>query len=174
MRQPIALRDLTLRPLPLWRELLLTAGDHASGDFNAMTIGWGFLGAMWNLPVMQVVVRPSRYTYEFMERHRDFTVCAFGRQHSPALNLLGTLSGRDGDKIAQSGLTPIPSQIVSAPSYSEAELVFECRTIYWNDLEPAHFLIPEIHEKYPEGDFHRMYYGQILQVSGVPSYRAQP
>ena len=71
-----------------------------------MTISWGSLGVMWGRPFVQVVVRPQRYTFEFMERYQTFTLCAFPRQYHQALSLLGTKSGRDGDKIAEAGLTP--------------------------------------------------------------------
>ena len=81
--------------------LLLTGGDFARGKFNAMTISWGSLGIIWGRPFVQVVVRPTRYTHEFMERFDTFTVTAFPERHRRALNLLGSKSGRDGDKIAE-------------------------------------------------------------------------
>lgn len=51
---------------------LLTAGDEK--HLNTMTIGWGQLGTLWNLPVCTVYVRPERYTYEFMEAQDTFSV----------------------------------------------------------------------------------------------------
>lgn len=90
----------------------------------------------------------------------------------PALNLLGSRSGRDGDKIAASGLHPIASKLVSAPSFEEAELVVECRKIYWQDIDPRHFLDPSVEEHYPKSDYHRLYFGEILAVQGVDAYRA--
>ena len=92
------------------------------------------------MPFAQVVVRPIRYAYEFMERYDTFTLCAFQKKYRLALGLPGARSGRDGDKIAEAGLTPIASTKVAAPSYAEAELVLECRKIYWNDMENRHFL----------------------------------
>jgi hypothetical protein len=94
--------------------MLLMCGDYGIGHYNAMTVGWGSLGTMWGRPFVQVVVRPSRYTYEFMEQYDTFTLGAFPEEYRDAMLLLGTKSGRDGDKIGESGLTPIASVQVAA------------------------------------------------------------
>ena len=146
--------------------LLLTAGDFEQKSFNAMTVGWGSLGVMWKKPFAQVVVRPTRYTYEFMERFDSFTLCAFPEKYRRALNLLGTKSGRDGDKIAESGLHTVAATKVAAPAYEEAELIIECRKIYWDDFKPEHFLDYTIENNYPLKDYHRVYFGEILLVMG--------
>ena len=118
-REPIPVNDLSVRSHHLWAEqwMLLTAGDFAAGKFNTMTVAWGSLGTMWAKPFAQVVVRPSRYTRGFMEAYDSFTLSAFPEEQREALNLLGTRSGRDGDKIAASGLTP-----ESSTSWSSATL----------------------------------------------------
>jgi flavin reductase (DIM6/NTAB) family NADH-FMN oxidoreductase RutF len=171
-RKPIDVSDLLVRCHHLWAEqwLLLAAGHFAKGEFNAMTVGWGSLGTMWGRPFAQVVVRPSRYTHAFMERHESFTLCAFPQNRREALALLGSKSGRDGDKIAESGLTPAASSRVEAPCFVEAELVIECRKTYWQDMDSAHFLDPAIAENYPQKDYHRIYFGEILAVSGVAAF----
>jgi flavin reductase (DIM6/NTAB) family NADH-FMN oxidoreductase RutF len=132
-----------------------------------MTVSWGSLGVIWNKPFAQVVVRPQRYTFQFLEQYPTFTLCAFPRQFRKALSLLGSRSGRDGDKIAASGLTPIPAAVAAAPLYAEASLAIECRTLYWQDLDPAHFLDPAIQANYPHNDYHRAFFGEILAVSAA-------
>jgi flavin reductase (DIM6/NTAB) family NADH-FMN oxidoreductase RutF len=171
-RKPIAIEDFTISPYHFFEDrwLLLTGGDFASRQFNAMTISWGAVGVMWNRAYAQVVVRPVRYTFEFMERYDSFTVCAFPESYHAALSLLGTKSGRDGDKIAEAGLTPVSASCVAAPAYAEAELVIECKKVYWQDLDPQHFLKPEIARNYPRKDYHRMYFGEILAVLGTETY----
>jgi flavin reductase (DIM6/NTAB) family NADH-FMN oxidoreductase RutF len=172
-RQAIDPHALCLSSVSLWERqwLLLTAGDFAAGEYNTMTVAWGSLGCMWNRPFAQVVVRPTRYTYEFMERFDSFTLTAFPEPLRPALQLLGTRSGRDGDKIAKAGLTPIASTAVAAPGFAEAELILECRKLYWQDLEPAQFLHPGIEANYPERDYHRVYFGEILAAFGGEAHR---
>lgn len=171
-RKPISIEAFAVRPYTFFDKdwLLLTSGDFAAKKFNAMTISWGSLGVMWNRPFVQVVVRPVRYTYEFIEAYDTFTLSAFPRQHHAALSLLGSRSGRDGDKIAAAGLTPTAARLVAAPGYAEAQLVIECRKIYWQDFDPAHFLDARLDNNYPEKDYHRIYYGEILAVEGAAEY----
>jgi flavin reductase (DIM6/NTAB) family NADH-FMN oxidoreductase RutF len=172
-REAIPPAELRVDACRLWAEqwLLLTSGDFAAGDYNTMTVAWGSLGTMWWKPFAQVVVRPVRHTYGFLERHDTFTLCAFPERHRGALELLGSRSGRDGDKIAETGLTPIASLAVAAPGFAEAELILECRKIYHDDLDPARFLATDIDGHYPDRDYHRIYYGEILAASGDSRYR---
>lgn len=170
----IPFKNLIVPTHRLWNNqwLLLAAGDFAAGAYNAMTVGWGSLGTLWNKPCAQIFVRPSRHTFGFLEKYDTFTLSAFPADCHDALNLLGTKSGRDGDKILASGLTPQAAAVVKAPSFAQAELVIECKKIYWQDLDPAHFLDPQTEKNYPQKDYHRIYFGEILTVSGIDAYRA--
>ena len=174
IRKPIPLERFLVKPYHLWAKhwMVLTAGDFASGQFNSMAVGWGSFGAMWDRPFAQIVVRPVRYTYEFTERHDTFTLCAFPEEYRKAVALLGSKSGRDGDKISEAGLAPIASTQVAAPGFAEAELIIECRKIYIDDFDPTQFLDPQIEGFYPEKDYHRVYFGQILAVMAAASYGA--
>ena len=170
--KPIQIEKFIIQATHLWdiQWLLLTCGDFNTSHFNAMTVGWGSIGYIWRRPFVQVVVRPIRYTYEFMERYESFTLCAFPMKYHAALNLLGTKSGRDGNKIVESGLTPIPSQQIAAPGYAEAELIIECRKMYWDDVHPEHFLDDGIDAHYPHKDYHRIYFGEIQAVLGTKKF----
>lgn len=172
-RSAIDIKQFTTRAYSFFEDdwLLLTCGSFAKQDFNAMTISWGSLGVMWGRPFAQVVVRPIRYTYAFMERYDSFTLCAFPAVYHKTLSMLGTKSGRDGNKIAEAGLTPTAAQCIDAPGYAEASLIIECRKMYWQDMDPTHFLDPGIEKIYPTKDYHRIYFGEILSVEGMDAYR---
>ena len=167
--------DLALRPFQQWDKgwFALTAGNFAAGKFNAMTVSWGSLGIMWNRPFAQAVVRPTRFTHRFTEEYDNFTLCAFPEQYRKALNILGSKSGRDGDKIALAGLTAVASQIISSPAFAEAEFVFECRKIYCGTIDPAGFQDPAIDAYYSGGDYHQVYFGQVLRIFGDEKYFAK-
>ena len=149
---------------------LLNCGDFAKKDFNAMTISWGGLGTMWSMPVVLVAVRFSRYTFQFMERFDTFTLNAFPEKYRDLLNEFGSHSGKELDKLHSSDITAIASQQVKAPSFLEAELVIECKKIYWNDINPAHFLDDRIFGKYLNRDYHRFYIGEVVDIFGTPNY----
>ena len=70
---------------------LLTAG--IQGDFNSMTISWGGMGTMWHKPVLFLVVKPTRYTYEFVTRHEEITVSFYDAAYKKALGVLMGCSG---------------------------------------------------------------------------------
>jgi len=175
-RQPIDLSQLNLPVFRSWDQewFLLTAGDFAAGKYNAMTVGWGGFGIMWKKPMALVVVRPTRHTRGFMDGYPDFTLCGFGSRQREALEYCGSHSGREGDKIAACGLTPVASETVGAPGFEEAELIVECRQMYRQDFDPAFFLGTFIEGNYPNKDYHRMYLGEVLAVSGTARYRGSP
>ena len=140
--------------------MLVTAGDKDA--LNTMTASWGGVGILWNKPVVFAFVRPSRYTYEFMERTDAFSLTFPGEEHRAALQLCGSKSGRNMDKIAAAGLTPIFDQ--AAPYFEQGEIALICRKLYTQDLDPSRFLDPAIERQYANGDYHRVYVGEITKV----------
>jgi flavin reductase (DIM6/NTAB) family NADH-FMN oxidoreductase RutF len=141
------------------RWMLITAGNLAS--YNTMTASWGGLGVLWNKPVAFIFIRPQRYTFEFTELNEHFTCSFFDKKYKKALNFCGAHSGRDVDKAKKTGLTPLVTNAGSV-AFEEANLILECRKIYFQDLNPDGFLSPEIIKNYPARDFHRLYIGEII------------
>ena len=105
----------------------LAAGN--KDGMNAMTIGWGQFGMLWQRPILTVYVAPERYTNEFMDKSEYFTVSTFPESKRKALSYIGTHSGRDGDKLKEAGLTPDFTELGN-PVFKEANLVVECKIIY--------------------------------------------
>ena len=153
---------LSVDVVGLWKKqwLVLTAGT--LDDCNMMTVAWGSIGYMWEKPFVQVVVRPQRHTRGYMDNSESFTVCAFPEKYRKDLQTLGTLSGRNGDKLSKTGLSLKTSRNVSAPSYKEASLILECRKIYFQDMDPKGFVDKTIQDNYPAHDYHRIYFGEIV------------
>lgn len=164
--QEISIEELNVKVHDLWlnRWLLLSSGDYNENDYNSMTVAWGSLGTMWNKPFAQIVVRPNRHTFGFTEDYDNFTLCTFPEEFRHVLKFMGTHSGKDVNKMEHTGITPIESKIVSSPSFKEADMILECRKIYFDDIKPDNFLDPSIHENYPLKDYHRIYFGEILKA----------
>ena len=150
---------------------LVTAGNMER--FNCCTVGWGGMGTLWNKPVVTVYLHPARYTREFLNTNDSFTLSFFPEAYKKALGVLGTLSGRDGDKITPSGLTP--TAMGESVSYEEAELSFLCRKLYQHrfskeDLAPEIQAYYQAHPKvYPpdeEGEWqpHWVFVGEVVDV----------
>jgi len=170
MLKNIPFNQFTTKVTDIWDGtwLLLTCGDFEKDNYNTMTVGWGSFGYIWKMPFVMVVVRPTRFTYKYINRYDTFSLTAFPDMHRSALNLLGTKSGRDGDKIRESGLTPTASDKIAAPGFIEADLWIECRKMYWHDFDPDKFLLDEIFKVYPKSNFHSMFFGKIEQIRGDP------
>ena len=139
---------------------LLTAGTKER--YNAMTISWGGLGTIWNKSVATVYVRDSRYTHEFMDKNDYFTVSFYPEDKRKILGVLGTKSGRDMDKIHDSGLTAVSAG--ESVSFKEAEVTLVCRKLFCQRLELLN--IPEeiIKSCYASGDQHDMYIGEVIEI----------
>lgn len=111
---------------------LVTAGtiDH----FNTMTIGWGMMGNVWgHTPGVTVYVSPNRYTWEFMEQYDYFTITFFDKKYHDDLIMLGSVSGRDRDKVAESNLTP--KELPNGVGFEEAQLTLVCHKLYSHQFE---------------------------------------
>ena len=141
---------------------LVTAGNEEA--FNTMTASWGGMGVLWHRMVTFVFVRPQRHTFQFMEQNDFYTLSFFTEEYREMLRLCGTKSGKNIDKVKETGLTPALTEN-GAVYFQEARLVLECKKAYAGPLTENNFLIPEIPaEVYPTKDFHKMYIGEILNV----------
>ena len=140
---------------------LLTAGGRARS--NTMTIGWCGLGRVWNMPACTVYVRPERYTYEFLEAGEYFTVSVPALADHDRIKVFGTKSGRDTDKLAQSGMTLAYTES-GVPYVAESEWVLVCRKLYVQDMKPE-CLTDDRPERFYEGEaWHRMYIGEVVEA----------
>ena len=139
---------------------LVTAGTLT--DFNTMTVSWGGLGTLWNLPVATVYIRQARYTHEFLEKNGFFTVSFFPESFRKDLDILGSRSGRDCDKLALTSLTP--KALENAVAFEQAEQTILCRKIYRQDMDPK--AIPsEVYKKYYEREsIHTIYIGEVIRI----------
>lgn len=140
--------------------LLLVSGE--MNKCNVMTIGWGTTGIIWGKPVFMVLVRPSRHTYEFIERSGEFTVNVPTPGMREVVLFCGSVSGRNHDKFKEKKLIPLPGRKVRCPVIGDCSVSFECRVIHKNDVVPVTLFSDIPPEYYPEGDYHRVYFGEIV------------
>ena len=150
---------------------LVTAGtlEH----FNGCTVGWGCMGTIWNKPIVTVFLHPARYTRDFLRENDSFTVSFFPESHKRALEIMGSRSGRDGDKVSTASLTPVA--VGDSVGYQEANLTFLCRKLYQHQFEKDD-LAPEIQEYYrsfpkafppdKKGDWqpHWVFVGEVIET----------
>lgn len=131
---------------------------------NPMTIGWGTLGVIWERPVFVAYVRQQRYTREMLDQCREFTInVPVGDFPRRALGVCGSKSGRDMDKIAAAGLTPVEPEVIGVPGIKEFPLTLECRVLYRQEQESDQFNDEITRQFYTiETGDHICYYGEIV------------
>ncbi|MBM6993557.1 MAG: flavin reductase [Prevotella sp.] len=142
---------------------ILAAGD--KDGYNAMTIGWGGLGTIWGRtrPVVTVYVAPKRYTHEFMEKSKYFTVMQFSDTN--VIEYMGRHSGRDGDKAKALGLHVAYTKN-GTPYFKEAEAVIECEIMYSAPFDEKNFRndVPKkMYANFPAG-IHTLYMGEVVDA----------
>ena len=141
--------------------MLVTA--ESEGRVNAMTDSWGGLGVMWGKNVAFVVIRPQRYTKEFIDMTDHFSLAFMDESYRKTLNYFGTVSGRDEDKVKISGLTVIHEE--KTPCFAEAKTILICRKLYAQEYAPECFLDKEPDQKwYPDKDYHTLYIAEIVKA----------
>ena len=141
--------------------MLIASGSE--GNANSMIGSWGFMGEMWFKDVAICYVRPQRYTYQFMESNESYSLNFLPEKYRDVLKQFGTNSGRDINKVEGGPLTPLYKN--GTLYYEEAELVIFCKKLYAQDLSEENFMNPELVEQcYKNRDFHRCYYGEIIEV----------
>ncbi len=140
---------------------LVTAGSKES--FNTMTVSWGGVGIMWGKPCAFTFIRPQRYTFRFTENNDYYTMSFFDEKYRAALKLCGSKSGRDVDKVKETGLTPAFTEN-GAVYFEEAKLVLVCKKLYAQSLNEESITDGESVKKWYDNDYHKMYISEITKV----------
>ena len=145
--------------------MLVTAGNKKK--LNTMTASWGGIGWLWNRPVAFVFIRPERYTHDFIDRESRLTLSFYKEEYRSILQFCGTKSGRDVDKVKETGLKPVALES-GAMTFSEARLTLDCRKLFKSPMSAANFIDKSILEKWygnqPGGSFHDVY---VVEIEGV-------
>lgn len=140
--------------------MLITVSD--TDKVNAMTASWGCMGVLWGKPVAFCFIRPQRHTFGLAESADRFSLCFMEEKYRTALTLCGKLSGRDHDKLKESGLSS--EEIDSVPVISEARMAIVCKKIYADLLKEESFIDKSLLSNYVAKDYHKMYVLEIEKV----------
>lgn len=145
--------------------MLITAGT--ADKFNTMTASWGGVGYLWHKPVAYLFIRPERYTHEFVEANDRLTISFFPESQRRALQLCGSKSGRDINKVEAAGLHAVemPEGVMG---FDEARLTLVGRKLFKADMKAEDFVDESLLERWyndqPGGGFHSVYVVEIESV----------
>ena len=139
--------------------MLISAGDE--NGHNMMTASWGFMGEMWGNDTAMAVIRPQRYTMNFVD-NCDYYALSFYGLNKDVHKICGKMSGKDVDKTKLCGLTPVFSD--NTVYFEEARLVIICKKQYVQPMKEEYFIDKEPLKWYGEKDYHNMVLGKIEKV----------
>ena len=139
--------------------MLISAGDKT--DYNMMTASWGFMGEVWSNDSVLALVRPQRYTMDFINNNDYFTLSFYG-DNKDIHKICGSKSGRDVNKTELTGLTPIFSD--NSVYFKEARMVIVCKKQFVSQMKEENFCDKTPLANYKDGDFHYMIIGKIEKV----------
>jgi flavin reductase (DIM6/NTAB) family NADH-FMN oxidoreductase RutF len=145
-----------------WMLITVKKGEQV----NTMTASWGGLGVMWNKNVSYAVLRPQRFTKEFIDQADSYSLTFFDESYKKTLGYLGKVSGRDEDKIMKSGLSL--DYIDGIPYFKEAKQVLLCNKLFASPFLEDQFIDKNIiPTMYPSKDFHTLYIGEVYKVLSI-------
>jgi len=155
--------ELTKNPFEMIGKEWMLITAQKDGFCNTMTASWGGFGIMWNKPVAYIVVRPQRFTKEFLDASTTLSLTFFDEKYREELAYLGRVSGRDEDKIANAEFSI--EHDGETPYFKEANTVLICKKLFNQPFEPACFIENDIIPKmYPDKDFHTLYIVEVEKV----------
>lgn len=129
-------------PTPTW----LVGTYDADGRPNLMTAAWGGICCS-KPPCLSVSLRAATYSHGAIVARQAFTVSVPSEALVAKADYCGIVSGRDTDKFAALGWTPVRSDLVDAPYVAECPLTLECKVVHVAEL-----------------GLHTMFVGEIMDV----------
>ena len=161
--QPVGFEQMDVNPFKMigkdW--MLVTAGNEEKA--NTMTASWGGVGVMWGKNVVYVFIRDSRFTKEFVDREGRFSLSFPEEKFRKVMKFLGTVSGRNEDKIKEAGVHI--GYYNGVPYIDEGSMIMICRVMSRTPIRKEDFLDDSIDTSwYASGDYHDMYIAEITDI----------
>lgn len=128
-----------LNPVPA----VMVSVTDKEGKSNIITVAWAGT-VCTNPPMVSISVRPSRYSYQILEETGEFVINLTNESLVKACDYCGVVSGRDVDKFAKTGLTPIPMEHVHAMGIHESPVNMECKIAEKRELGSHTMFIAEV------------------------------
>ena len=159
----ININELEFNPFnKIGKEWMLVTARNGN-KVNSMTASWGGVGVLWNKNIAFIVLRPQRYTKKFIDSSNEFSLSFFDESYKKTLSYFGKVSGRNEDKISNSGFHI--SYINDVPTFEEASFIITCKNLYKQNFSPDCFIDKSLDDlNYPNKDYHTLYFAEITGI----------
>jgi flavin reductase (DIM6/NTAB) family NADH-FMN oxidoreductase RutF len=98
----------------------------ADGRPNILALGEVFNLSLGKPPIVGIAIHKARYSHQLISEAGQFVVNMATTRLVEQVDLCGTTSGREVDKFALTGLTPVPASQVKPPLIAECPINLEC------------------------------------------------
>ncbi len=155
-------KDLTLQPFECFKNgTLLLAGDEK--DSNSLCVSNVMFGQMWDKDVVMIALKPLRFTKEFVDLNETFSLNFFDDKYQKEIDYIGSVSGRDVNKMKKSNLKV--SVYRGTPFYEQSNTVIFCKKLYTQEFKESSFIDTSLIAKnYLFKDFHSIYIAEIIRT----------
>ena len=138
MKKSLGVKTLAC-PTPLW-----VVGTYDSeGKPNVMTIAWG--GICCSKPQsVNISLRKATYSYSNIIDRKAFTINIPSEKYAKEADYFGIATGSKTNKFADTGLTPLKSDLVDAPYIKEFPLILECKMAHNTEIGTHTLFVGEI------------------------------
>jgi flavin reductase (DIM6/NTAB) family NADH-FMN oxidoreductase RutF len=126
-------RSLGARTLLYPTPAVVIGSYDKNGRANAATVAWAGICCSAP-PCVAISLRKATYSYGCILERKAFTVNVPSEELVAKVDYLGMTSGKEEDKLATVGLTPVKSVLVDAPYIREFPLVLECKVIHITEI----------------------------------------
>jgi len=105
--------------------MVAVVGTYGQDSPNFMAAGWhAFLSI--DPPMYGVAVGRERFTYQCLQHKQQFTINFLPASHAEFIQLAGSVSGEDVNKVDEAGMQIEEAETVQAPYLKDAYLTYEC------------------------------------------------
>jgi len=123
--------------------------SHYKDKANVMTAAW-VTPLSFSPPLVGIAIHPARFTYDLIKKSEQFAINVPGISLLKAVEICGTVSGRDVDKFKKAGITPVDALEIDVPLVEECLGHIECVLV----------------DAFTVGD-HTLFVGQVVSASVV-------
>jgi flavin reductase (DIM6/NTAB) family NADH-FMN oxidoreductase RutF len=141
----------------MWRRYLdprpvtIATSIEPEGRANAITLGWS-MPTSFHPPLLAISVGHTRYSHLLLERCREFVLNVPSERIRDLAIQVGSCSGREVDKFAESGMTAVPARRVRPPAIGECLAAIECSIVDQFVTGDHTVFVGEVVEAYPLGE----------------------
>ena len=153
-------------------QIVIAIAKDSKGKHNPITLGWTMI-VSGDPPMMAVSIGKTRWSLEAFRLAKEFVI-AFPSEHQQEETMLfGTKSGRDTDKLAESGVTTQPAKQIDGVLLADAVANFECKLVGEMEAGDHVIFVGEVVQAHlNDNDLNRLYtVGAGYKMGGLPRTR---